>query len=64
MNKVILFAVWIVLCMITITEVGYLLSYPSTIANIVGFLGLVLFTLLSCWTECLTKVNQITNKKQ
>lgn len=63
MKKVILFTVWVMLCMIVITEMGYLLTYPSTIANVVGFLGLVSFALFSYWTKCFTKNKfKLTNK--
>lgn len=55
MNKVIVFAVWVIFCIVVITEMDYLLTYPSTIANIVGFLGIVSFVLFSYWTKCFTK---------
>lgn len=65
MKKIILFAVWVIFCMVVITEMGYLLTYPSTIANIVGFLGIVSFVLFSYWTKCFTKNKfKLTTKKQ
>lgn len=49
--------------MIVITEMCYLLTYPSTIANVVGFIGLVSFALFSYWTKCFTKNKfKLTNK--
>lgn len=64
MKKVILFAVWVIFCMVVITEMCYLLTYPSTIANIVGFLGIVSFVLFSYWTKCFTKNKFKLNKRQ
>lgn len=64
MTKIILLAVWVIFCMVVITEMGYLLTYPSTIANIVGFIGIVSFVLFSYWTKCFTKNKFKLNKKQ
>lgn len=62
-KKLSLLIIWVVVCMIVITEMCYLLTYPSTIANIVGFLGLVSFVLFSYCTKCFTKNKfKLTNK--
>lgn len=65
MKKIILFTIWIILCMAVITNTSYLLTYSNTIGNIIGFLSIVLFVLLSYWTKCFTnnKIN-LTNKKK
>lgn len=49
--------------MIVITVMCSLLTYPSTVANIVGFLGMVGFILLSIKTKCFTSIS-LTNKKK
>lgn len=40
-----------------------MLTKPSTIANIVGILAAVLYSLLSIKTECFTSIS-LTNKKK
>lgn len=53
--RMISYAIWIILATFVIDGGCKLLNQPSTIANIVGFLLLVLFTIFSIKSECLTK---------
>ena len=48
--------------MLLFTWACSMLTNPSTIANIVGIIAIVLYSLLSIKTECFTSIN-LTNKK-
>lgn len=52
-----LFILWLVLALTIITVCCELLTYSSTIANIVGFFGIVALILGSIKTKCLTFIN-------
>lgn len=63
MKNVTAITFWCIVLMIVITVMCSLLTYPSTVANIVGFLGMVGFILLSVKTKCFTSIS-LTNKKK
>lgn len=56
-RKISLFVLWLVVALMVITVCCELLTYSSTIANIVGFFGIVAFTMVSIKTKCLTFIN-------
>ena len=60
MNKGIAFVIWFVLFMGVISGSFSLISEPSTIANAVGLIALIIIVAISVKTRCLT--NLIDNK--
>lgn len=62
MKRIIIITVWFIVTIILFTWVCGMLTKPSTIANIVGIIAVVLYSLLSVKTECFTSIS-LTNKK-
>lgn len=62
MSKGIIITVWFIITMAMFTWACSMLTKPSTIANIVGILAAVLYSLLSIKTKCFTSIS-LTNKK-
>ena len=63
MKKVIIITVWFIVTMALFTWACSMLTKPSTIANIIGILAAVLYSLLSIKIECFTSIS-LTNKKK
>ena len=62
MKKVILFCAWLI-ALVLILSVGYdLINLCSTVGNIMGFILLIAFALLSVETKCFTSTPK--NQKQ
>lgn len=57
-----LFVLWLVVALMVMTVCCELLTYSSTIANIVGFFGIVALILGSIKTKCLTSI-KLKNEK-
>lgn len=60
MNKGIAFVIWFVLFMGVISGSFSLISEPSTIANVIGLIALIIIVAISVKTRCLT--NLVGNK--
>lgn len=56
MNKGIAFVIWFVLFMSAISGSFNLISEPSTIANAVGLIALIIIVAISVKTRCLTSL--------
>ena len=55
--KVFIITFWFILC-ITLLEMCFnMISAPSTLKNVIGFLVIVAITYISIKTKCLTKIN-------
>lgn len=54
--------VWFIVTIILFTWACGMLTKPSTNANIVGIIAIVLYSLLSIKTKCFTSIS-LTNKK-
>lgn len=56
MNKVIAFIIWWI-CLFGTLSFGYdLLCKPNTIGNIIGFIVIVIFAIISIKTQCFTLI--------
>ena len=53
-KKILAFIIWLVAVLLALTICCDLLTYSNTIANLVGFFGLVILILGSIKTKCLT----------
>ena len=62
MRKVIITTVWFIVTMALFTWTCSMITKPNTIANIIGILAAVVYSLLSIKTHCFTSIN-LTNKK-
>lgn len=63
MKKILLVTVWFITAMLVLDMMCFLLTYPATIANIVGILGLMSFVYFSYVTRCFTKNKFKLSKK-
>lgn len=62
MKRVIIVSIWFILTMAVFTWTCSMLTKPSTVANIVGAIVVVLYLLLSIETKCFTSINLINKK--
>lgn len=62
MVKLCLYILWIAALMAALTGIGSLVSMPSSIANLVGLLAIVLAIIFFSWTFKL--INTFKSKKQ
>ena len=62
MKRIIIITVWFIATIVLFTWACNMLTKPSTIANIVGIIAAVLYSLLSIKTKCFTSINLINKK--
>ena len=63
MKKVMIIVVWLIVFLFMLTAMCSLLTESSTMANVVGFIGLVSTITLSITTKCFTSITIKPNKK-
>lgn len=63
MNKIVAFVIWLV-CLFGILSFCYdLINKPSTVGNIVGFVALVIFSMVSVKTQYFTLIFKSKEEK-
>jgi len=58
--KLFLFIIWVILTILIVNKLFFALSIASTLYNVLGFLGLVVWGIFSFETKCFT--NKIIKK--
>ena len=53
--KLLLFIIWFILTILIVNKLFFALSIASTLYNVLGFLGLVVWGIFSFETKCFTK---------
>jgi hypothetical protein len=53
--KLFLFIIWFILTILIVNKLFFALSIASTLYNVLGFLGLVVWGIFSFETKCFTK---------